>query len=75
MKLCQHCQIGADWLREECGGFCQDGVKEEIFEHAQDYRSLSLYRLSVGADRKWQRFDGAGLMPVPKLPPLSHPHT
>lgn len=70
-KICAHCEVGADWLVNQCGGFSFDMVREEIHEHAQDYRERGLWRLTVGMDRKWQRFDGAGLMPVPKMPPLS----
>ena len=73
MRVCQHCQVGADWLTAECGGFCTHGVREDIHEHAQEYRTAGLWRLVVGAGRKWLRFDGNGLMPVPKLPALSHP--
>lgn len=72
-KQCAHCEVGKDWLTKECGGWCFDMVREEVHEHAEDYRSFGLYRLSVGANRKWQRFDGAGLMPIPKMPPLSSP--
>ena len=73
MRICAHCVVGANWLTAECGGYLLDGVREEIHEHAQEYRSASLWRLVVGADRKWTRFDGTGLMPIPKEPPLSHP--
>ena len=69
-RQCQHCRVGADWLSEECGGYLMDGVCEEIHEHAQEYRSLALWRLVAGADRKWKRARG-GLMPVPRMPPLT----
>lgn len=37
-------------------------------QHTPRIRRLPLYRVAVGARRKWQRF-GGGLMPVPALPP------
>jgi hypothetical protein len=72
-KRCAHCEVGARWLVEECHGYCINQVREEIHEHAQDYHAKGLWRLVVGADRKWQRFDGAGLMPIPAMPPVSAP--
>jgi hypothetical protein len=41
-----------------------------VKEHAQEYRSLSLWRLVAGAGKKWRRKNG-DLMPVPAMPPLS----
>lgn len=73
-KICAHCRIGADWLNAECSGHMADGVREEILEHAEEYRDVGLWRLTAGMERKWQRFDGAGLMPVPKMPPVSEAH-
>lgn len=71
MRLCTHCQIGADWLLAECGGFMADGVLEEIREHAEEYRRASLWKIVVGASKRWAKFGGSGLMPVPAMPPLS----
>lgn len=70
-RTCQHCLIGREWLTINCGGWLYEGVMEEIEEHAAEYPkiALPLLRIAVGARRKWQRFDGAGLMPFPKLPP------
>ena len=69
--ICAHCQIAADWLTENCAGFVDNGVYEDIHEHAEEYFAIALpiYRLCVGMRRKWVRFDGAGLMPPPRLPP------
>jgi len=71
VKMCAHCEVGADWLVAECGGYCFEQVREEIREHADDYRSVGLWRLTVGMNRKWQRFGSAGLMPIPEMPPVS----
>lgn len=70
-KLCGHCLVSAQWLVAQCGGYSMGGVAEEIHEHAQDYRERGLYRLTIGTRRKWQRFDGAGLMSVPKMPAVA----
>lgn len=70
-KLCAHCKVGAAWLSKECGGYLQHGVREDIREHAEEYRSAFLWRLVVGADRGWERFDKTGLMKIPTSPPLS----
>lgn len=72
-RQCQHCMVAADWLTKECNGYCTSGVQEDIREHADEYRSAGLWRLVVGQRRKWKRFDEEGLMPIPRLPPLSTP--
>ena len=71
-KQCSHCRVATDWLWQECGGYLSEGVQEDINEHAQGYQKLSLWRLAFGMARQWKRFDGNGLMPVQKMPPLSH---
>lgn len=70
-KVCQHCKVGTDWLRVNCGGWLRGGgfVAEDLREHADEYRRPDLLRHVVGANRKWQRKRGhAGLRPVPHLP-------
>jgi hypothetical protein len=68
--LCAHCQVGADRLQKECGGYLLEYINDEVREHAQEYRSLPLWRLVAGAGRKWRRKNGE-LMPLPAMPPLS----
>jgi hypothetical protein len=70
--VCAHCRVGADWLRQECGGILLHAVGQEIHEHATEYGRQGLWRLVVGANRKWRRFDGNSLMPLPPMPPLTH---
>jgi hypothetical protein len=69
---CPHCEIAAVWLIENCGGYMVGGgaIQQDIREHVSEYRSLAygLWRLVVGIRRKWQRFDGAGLMPIEHVP-------
>lgn len=70
-KICDRCQVGADWLIKNCGGFIYQEIDEEIEEHAQEYGkplAIPLRRLVVGMRRKWEAF-GGGLMPLPKMPP------
>lgn len=71
VKVCAHCLVGLEWLAKECNGYAIGGVREEIREHAEEYQIVPLWRLTVGMNRKWSRFDGAGLMALPKMPPLS----
>lgn len=75
---CQHCLMAAQWLQENCGGYLIGGVWEDIHDHIREYRGPSAYRaiihglrrLEIGCERKWRRFDGAGLMPLGKVPPV-----
>lgn len=61
-KTCRHCLIAQDWLREECGGFLHGQLRDEIYEHADGYRKMFLYRLVVGMDRKWKNLKSDNLM-------------
>lgn len=69
-KVCAHCQVGMRWLTKECGGFPIGAANQDVCDHAAEYHSAPLWRLVVGANRKWARFDGAGLMSIPKMPPV-----
>jgi hypothetical protein len=70
-RTCEHCCVAEDWLRANCGGYVIEQVIEEIREHAEEYPALALplLRITVGAKRKWWRFDGAGFLGIPKMPP------
>jgi ribosomal protein S14 len=67
-KMCRHCFAVAEWLSESCNGYLHTAVIEDFREHAEG--KIGYLRAVVGARRKWSRFDGTGLMPVPILPPL-----
>lgn len=67
-KVCAHCTVAAEWLLTNCGGYMDSVVHEDIVQHVDEYRRMDLARLAVGMKRDWKRFDGAGLLPVPKLP-------
>ena len=72
-KTCSHCCVGQDWLAHNCGGYIFEQVIEEIHEHAEEYphpsTAIPLLRIAAGARRRWKRFDGAGLLPIPRMPP------
>lgn len=64
-KTCSGCEIGREWLRQECGGWIYGEVHEELREHLDEATVQSHYgllRLCVAIRRKWRRFDGDGLL-------------
>lgn len=67
-KTCSHCLVAQNWLREECGGFLHGGLEDEIYEHADDYRKMFIYRWKVGIQRKWKKFKSDDLMKVKNAP-------
>lgn len=71
--MCDRCDVAREWLWQECHGFYFEMIGEDIIEHAREYRRSDLGRLAVMMRRKWKRFDGSGLLPVPKMPALSAP--
>lgn len=69
-KTCSHCQVAQTWLADNCGGYLFDAVIVDLKEHIREYPAIGygLARVVRGAERKWQRFDGGGLMAVPAMP-------
>lgn len=65
-KTCLHCMVARDWLISECGGFLYQSVREDLEEHAKECFDVKLNRLIVGMRRKWRRFYGDGLLPLPR---------
>lgn len=68
MKLCQHCEMAAGWLREVCNGFLYGAIGEELEEHWDEdltFRSKALGMAVLGHRRRWRPYKGDGLMPVP----------
>jgi len=68
MKVCAHCIAVREWLVKVCSGFVYEMVKEEMVEHWREGYGIWLGRAVVGMERKWQRFDGGGLMAPMTLP-------
>lgn len=68
-RICAHCSVGCDLLSRECQGFLLGGIEEDLREHVSEILpwSMQAARLVVGMRRKWRRFVGDGLMPVPAL--------
>ena len=77
-KMCPHCSVCAEWLRDNCGGFLTYAIYEDIQQHVEEYAYLGwrylagLGRLQVGMRRDWRIQYGprlGQLMPIPNLPP------
>lgn len=66
-QTCAHCAAAASWLEAHCGGWLHHGIEEDLEEHRFDLvpERAFLLRAIVGIRRRWRRFDGDGLMPVP----------
>lgn len=71
-KTCAHCQVGRDWLAENCGGYVYGDVLDEIREHANDYPELR-DALTAASSRTHWHADGA-LLPIPAKPPAISIH-
>lgn len=69
--ICIHCEVPRSWLGTNCGTYQWGDIYADVEEHGLEYAALSLpmMRIAVGMRRKWLRFDGAGLMPIPRMPP------
>lgn len=67
-KVCAHCMVVVQWLGDNCGGYMDGGVFEDIVEHVEEYRRMDLARVAVGMRHKWKRIRREGQMPIPKLP-------
>lgn len=66
-KTCRHCMRARSLLTKECGGYLFQGVYEDLHEHIHEILpwSMKAARLCVGMNRKWRRFHGDALMPLP----------
>lgn len=81
-RMCAHCQVAADWLTENCGGYLTHGVEEDLREHVSEYGGQTacwprLARLAVQMDQNWTYRRGprkGQLMPLPALPGKLEPH-
>ncbi len=67
-RQCEHCAAAATLLENHCRGFVYGGVAEDLEDH---FGQLVPWRYQAGRyaasiRRKWRRFSGAGLMPVPR---------
>lgn len=66
--MCEHCGAARSWLMVHCGGYIITGARDDLQDHINEgHKEDRLHRLVVGMRRKWKRFDGAGLLPVPAL--------
>lgn len=76
-KICQHCYVACEWLKQNCSGFLHCAVLDDIEEHVEEYgytkakAVAGLARILIGMRRDWvvKRGPRVGqLMPLPKLP-------
>jgi hypothetical protein len=69
-KTCAHCHRAAEWLIKECRGYLHGGVLEDLKDHRYNgypfAKAMGLCRLIVGMGRDWKRFNGTGLMALPR---------
>jgi len=56
-KTCIDCCVPQKWLSVECGGYLHGGLREEVLEHAQEYRKMFLYRWVVEMDKRRRNKD------------------
>lgn len=67
-KICQHCEVPAQWLSINCGGYMFEAILEDFREHASEYRRMDIARIAVMARNKWRSPRRGVLLPVPTLP-------
>jgi hypothetical protein len=67
-KICQHCEVPAAWLSENCGGYMFEAILEDFTEHVNEYQRMDIARVAVMARNKWRSPRRGVLLPVPKLP-------
>ncbi len=54
IRTCIHCRMPAKWLITECGTYHLGYLYSEILEHAQEYKSLRLYRWAINMSKQWR---------------------
>lgn len=53
-KTCNGCLWAAEWLQEQCDGYCHGGLQEDLQEHVYDgYHDNMLLLRFRGVKRKW----------------------
>ena len=67
-RMCEHCRAAAEWLVRVCDGYPLGMVRDDLDNHAAEYDDAWLTEQVGAMRRKWQRFDGNGMMPLPELP-------
>lgn len=67
---CAHCNVGHEWLANNCGGVMHAAVADEMQSHADEYPGsrFGLLRMIVGMRRQWRQFSGGGLLRVQPMP-------
>lgn len=68
---CLHCALARMIVDEGDAWYSENyyhGLREWLGEYASDQSTSWALRLLMQVDRRWQRFDGAGLMDLPANP-------
>lgn len=67
-RQCAHCSAAAELLMRHCHGFLFGAVGEDLENHFHQPVAWRIRagRYAIGIRRKWRRFRGDGLMPVPR---------
>lgn len=67
-RQCAHCAAAASLLVQHCRGFLYGGVAEDLESHFGQFVPWRYQagRYAASIRRKWRRFRGEGLMPVPR---------
>jgi hypothetical protein len=67
-KICQHCEVLAKWLSDNCGGYLYEAIVEDFTEHANEYQRMDIARLAVMARNSWRSVRKKTLLPIPRCP-------
>lgn len=63
-KTCSHCNSARKLIMDKCRGFIYGEIFSDLIQHSHTDWGFYALRLAVGMRRKWERFDGNGLMGV-----------
>lgn len=79
-KMCAHCEIGAAWLVKNCGGYVFGEIRDDLYEHAEEYPGIApqILVLTNGMRHQWSSARITGcvpgstdrFVPIPPLPPI-----
>lgn len=76
--ICHHCTFATRWLANNCNGYLDQGVYEDIKYHLEEEAynwpsttKMAMCRVAIGMARQWEKRDGT-LMKLPReIPDLT----
>ena len=78
-RVCHHCTFATRWLWDNCSGYVDQGVREDLYYHLTEELTKDhaawwpMARVYTGMKLGWS-FTPGTLMPLPKeIPPLELP--